>query len=97
VQFSTINKPVPKDQINSPPAPATGVQVSWRKSHGLPEAVGRGHQRHPPNAVEAVTGTPLPVRLESDGYRVDLPEFQFMALLVVAEISPSRGQRRLQR
>jgi hypothetical protein len=79
VQSSTIDNP-PEETKQRPP-PAEGVQVSWRSL------------RPPrPRAVEAVCDQPLTVQEAADGYRVDLPAFQYMALLVVTE--PSSPQRR---
>jgi hypothetical protein len=80
VQFSALNK-VP-GKINPTPPPAQGVQVTWRRGHGLPQTPGHG-PRSRPRAIEAVSDKTLTVREFNDGYRVDLPDFQFMALLVV--------------
>jgi hypothetical protein len=90
VQFSTINKPIPKSEVNPAPPPASGVQVRWRKGQGLPEAVGRKPRLFPPQAIEVVSGATLPVHSDRNGYWVDLPDFQHMALLAVAELGPSR-------
>jgi hypothetical protein len=87
VQFSTINHP-PKKSNPQPPSVEV-VQVTWRSGHRLPEKL---HGR-PPRVLEVVTGTPLEVHQVTGGYRIDLPAFQFMALLVVAEPGPSPGQR----
>jgi hypothetical protein len=87
VQFSTSTQPIPKERVNTAPPQAAGVQVSWRTGHGLPEADGHPPRLHQLRAVDAVTGKPLGVHAESDGYRVELPEFQFMALLDVTESS----------
>jgi hypothetical protein len=87
VQFSTINHP-PKE-INPQPPSVEGVQVIWRSGHRLPE---KPHSRRP-RALEVVTGTPLQVHEITGGYRVELPTFPFMALLVVSEPGPSPGQR----
>lgn len=65
----------------NPAAPsATGVRVSWRKGHGLPQSPGRFRRL---KAVEAITGKELTVEESDRGYQVDLPEIEFMALLVV--------------
>jgi hypothetical protein len=83
VQFSTINNPIPEDEVNPTAPPAQGVQVTWRKGNGLPEPPGQQPLPHRPRAVEAVSGTTLSVHEVNGGYRVDLPTFPFMALLVV--------------
>jgi hypothetical protein len=65
----------------NPAAPAAnGVRVRWRKGHGLPQAPGRFHRLR---AFEAITGMELRVEEADRGYQVDLPEIEFMALLVV--------------
>jgi hypothetical protein len=56
------------------------VRVSWRKGHGLPQAPGRLYRL---KAVEAITGKELRVEESDRGFQVDLPEIEFMALLVV--------------
>jgi hypothetical protein len=82
VQFSALNKPVPEEKINPTPPPAQGVQVRWQKGHGLPQTHGHG-PRSRPRALEAVSDETLTMQEFEGGYRVDLPDFQFMALLVV--------------
>jgi hypothetical protein len=73
---------LPETEINEPAPPIADVRVTWRKGHGLPETWdGLPFPRL--RAVEAVTGRTLPIERLSRGYRVALPEFQFMALLVV--------------
>jgi hypothetical protein len=81
VQITNRDK-VPS-QINEPPPPASDVQVAWRKGHKLPEA---GGDLFLPRlrALEAISGGPLPVQLSAGGFRVDLPAFRAMALLVVS-------------
>ena len=83
VQFSTLKNPIPKKQINPTPPPAEGVQVRWRQAHGLPEPPSPKPRPHRLRAIEAVGRTTLAVHEDKRGYRVDLPPFQFMALLVV--------------
>jgi hypothetical protein len=65
-----------------PPPPATGVRVIWRRGHGLPQSF-FPTRFHRLQAFEAVGRRKLPVIAFSGGYRVDLPPFCFMALLVV--------------
>jgi hypothetical protein len=91
VQFSTINHP-PKT-INPQPPSVEDVQVAWRSGHGLPQRSGQKPHHHPPGAIEVVSGTPLEVHEIDGGYRVDLPTFPFMALLVVTEPGPPPGQQ----
>jgi hypothetical protein len=71
--------------VVNPQAPdAAGVQVAWRRGHGLPQSW--FHTRlHRLQAVDAATptGVTLPVRAVADGYRVAVPPFSFMALVVV--------------
>lgn len=82
---------------NAAAPPAEGVRVVWRKGHGLPE-------RPPPwppfrrlRAIEAVNNEkPLEIVEVDGGYRVDLPPFPFMALVVVSRTKrPRFGVRRL--
>jgi hypothetical protein len=84
VQFSTLFKPVPEDEINPPPPLAHGVRVTWRRGHGPPQTPGHG-PRSRPRAIEAVSDKTLTVQEFSGGYQVDLPDFQFMALLIVTQ------------
>ena len=75
------------DVVNEPAPPAAGVRVTWRKGHGLPETwAGLPFPRL--FAFEAVSRKTLPVERIKGGYRVALPEFPFLALLVVG-----RGRR----
>jgi hypothetical protein len=69
--------------INPPPPPATGIHVVWRKGHGLPETW-NGFPFPRLRAVEAISGRRLNVRPDRGGYRVELPRFQSIALLVVS-------------
>jgi hypothetical protein len=94
VQFSTLFKPVPKDKINPTPPPAQGVQVRWRKAHGPHHKPGPKSRPHRMHATEVVSNRTLPVQELDGDCRVHLPDFQFMALLVVAEpASPPRHQQ----
>jgi hypothetical protein len=68
--------------INDRAPAATGVEVLWRRGHGLPQSP-LPTKFHRLRAIDAVSKTALPVRAFSGGYRVRLPEFDFMALLVV--------------
>jgi hypothetical protein len=71
------------DEIHRPPPPASGVQVVWRKGHKLPERWdGLPFPRL--RAFEAVSGTTLTVASVPGGYRVELPPFRALALLVVS-------------
>ncbi len=72
--------PLPPTNKRAPPA--AGIRVTWRKGHGLPEQ----WDWFPfPRlfAFEAVEKKTLPIERLSGGYRVTLPAFDFMALLVV--------------
>jgi hypothetical protein len=63
---------------------ATGVRVTWRKGQGLPESWGPFPFPRL-RAFEAVKQKWLPVHpVFPSGYRVDLPAFSFLAVLVVA-------------
>jgi hypothetical protein len=62
------------DPVNDKPEPARGVRIAWAALGPVTD----------PRAVEAVTNRMLPVRLASGRYMVDLPPFQYIALLVVA-------------
>jgi len=84
--FSWVQTTQPGDvppKINPPAPPAAGVQVSWRKGHGLPQLPGRGPRPHRLEATEVISGKTLSVDELDRGYRVTLPTFHFMALLVV--------------
>jgi hypothetical protein len=73
------------DHVNEPAPPVAGVQVTWRKGYGLPET----WDWFPfprLRAFEAVSGRALTVDPFRGGYRVGLPEFQYMALLVVQRV-----------
>jgi hypothetical protein len=77
--FSWVQIQWDDDAVRAAAPPASGVRVTWRRDEGphLPNRFGRL------KAVEAITGTTLSIE-ESDGaYRVSLPRFRFMALLVV--------------
>jgi hypothetical protein len=68
--------------INDRAPDAAGVEVLWRRGHGLPQSF-LPTKFHRLRAVEAVSKTALPVHAFSGGYRVSLPPFSYMALLVV--------------
>jgi hypothetical protein len=81
--------------VINPRAPAaSGVEVLWRRGHGLPQSL-LPTRFHRLRAIDAVSRTALPVRAFSGGYSVSLPEFDFMALLVVttatSPIAPPRA------
>jgi hypothetical protein len=83
VQFSTIDNP--PDETNPKPPRAEGVQVTW-----LSDRPAR------PHVVEAVGDELLTTQEVEGGYRVDLPAFQYMALLVIIEArSPKGAPKRL--
>jgi hypothetical protein len=73
IQFETASKPIPRDQISQQPPPVEGVQITWKAG---PE---------PPQATEVVNRLALPVLEINGGHRVDLPSFQYMALLIVTQ------------
>jgi hypothetical protein len=84
--FSWVQTTQPGDvppKINPPAPPAVGVHVTWRKGHGLPQIPGGTPRRHRLEATEVISGEPLTVEELDRGYRVTLPTFSFMALLVV--------------
>jgi len=83
VQITNRGEPLSPLETNQPAPPAAGVQVTWRKGHGLPETWdGLPFPRL--RAIEAISGATLTVKPFPGGYRVNLPEFPFLALLVVA-------------
>jgi hypothetical protein len=88
VQFSTLFKPIEQKDVNSPPPEATGVQVTWRAGQVQHPKPGHKPAPHRPHAIEVVSNRSLPVHQFSGGYRVELPDFQFMALLVVTALGP---------
>src|SRR4029453_14410380 len=68
--------------INDRAPAATGVEVLWRRGRGLPQSpLPTKFQRL--RAIDAVSKTALPVSAFSGSYKVRLPQFDFMALLVV--------------
>jgi hypothetical protein len=72
--------------INDRAPDAAGVEVLWRRGHGLPQSF-LPTKFHRLRAVDAVSKTALPVRAFSGGCRVSLPPFSYMALLVVTTAS----------
>jgi hypothetical protein len=85
VQFSTLFRPIEQKDINSAPPQATGVHVIWRTGQRPHSKPGHKPPPHRLHAIEVVSNRSLPVHGFSGGYRVELPAFQFMALLVAAE------------
>jgi hypothetical protein len=71
------------DTINRPPPPAPGIQVTWRRGHKLPETLD-GLPLPRLRATEVLSGQSVDVERMPGGYRVELPSFQDMALLVVS-------------
>jgi hypothetical protein len=63
--------------INSPAPPAAGVQVAWRRPLRSPDPYFRVR------AIEAITKVRLRIERSPGMYRVSLPPFDYMALLVV--------------
>jgi hypothetical protein len=89
VQFSALYKPVPDSDINPPPPQAHGIRIAWRTRHTPPWPPGPAPRVGPPHAVEAVTSKSLAVHPLANGYEVQLPDFKFMALVVVTEPPPT--------
>jgi hypothetical protein len=77
-------------KINAPAPPAAGVQVTWRKGHGLPQLPARGPRPHRLEAREIIHDKVLTVEELDRAYRVTLPIFAFMALLVVTRVPHHR-------
>ena len=74
--------------VINPPAPLVGgVSVTWRTGHGLPEIPRLWPFFYRLRAVEAINGTTLNVERLPRGYRVNVPKFSFMALVVVTRAS----------
>ena len=69
--------------INPPAPPVEGVSVTWRTGHGLPEFPRLWPFFYRLRVIEAIKGTPLNVERFPGGYRVNVPKFSFMALVVV--------------
>jgi hypothetical protein len=59
--------------------------VIWRTGQRPHSKPGHKPPPHRLHAIEVVSNRSLPVHGFSGGYRVELPAFQFMALLVAAE------------
>jgi hypothetical protein len=85
------------DVVNPRAPDAAGVRVVWRRGHGLPQAA-LPTRFHRLRAIDAASGATLPVEAIAGGYRVSLPPFAFMSLLVVTPVRfpfpPGRGRRR---
>jgi hypothetical protein len=92
VQITKRNKPA--SPVHPAAPPASGVRVSWRKGHGLPQTW--GPLPFPRlRAVEVVSRTRLVVQPVPGGYRVDVPDFPFLALVVVARVLRPLGPHEL--
>ena len=62
--------------INDPAPHAEGVTVTWGRGNGVP-------QPPPFRAFEVISRTPLDVETTPHGFRVNLPTFPFIALVVI--------------
>ncbi len=78
--FSWVQIEWEDDAVSAAAPPASGVRVTWRKGEGLLQGPNRFGRLH---AVEAITGQTLSIEESASAYRVSLPRFRFMALLVV--------------
>lgn len=74
-------------EIQPAPPAASGVVVEWDRELGFTGAAGNGE---PIRVFDAVSGQALVPEPTTDGYRVELPDFDHMAVLVV-EFDPSSG------
>jgi hypothetical protein len=83
IQITNRRRVIPPDEVNQKADPATGVRITWRKGHGLPQTWGPLPLPRL-RAIEAVSGTRLVVQRVPGGYRVDVPAFPFLAVVVVA-------------
>jgi hypothetical protein len=83
VQITQANE-MPSE-INPPAPPVEGVEVTWRTGHGLPPTPVSHPRPHRLRAIETVSGRTLKVQEINGRFRVELPTFPFMALLVVTE------------
>jgi hypothetical protein len=82
VQITAANEPLP-EVINPKPPAAEGVQIGWRSGHGFPQP--GGFLPFPRlRAFEAIRRRTLAVERVGGMFRVTLPQFQFLAVLVVA-------------
>ena len=91
--FSWVQIRWKPDTIKPAAPPAAGVRVTWRKDQGLLQGTDRVV---PLRAIEAITGKTLRVEEMKHAYRVSLPRFPFMALLVVSRaprVPARRGGR----
>jgi hypothetical protein len=83
--FSWVQIRWDEGEINERAPAAEGVRVTWRSGHGLPQTL--WPLPFPRlRAVEAITGITLTVTRIRGAYRVDLPPFDFLALLVVTAV-----------
>jgi hypothetical protein len=71
--------------VNEPPPPVEGVQIAWGSGHGFPQA-SRFALLHRLRAVEVIRGTTLVVEQLGGTFRVSLPRFPVMAMLVVTRV-----------
>jgi hypothetical protein len=102
VQITDLENPA--SVVNPPAPPVEGVSITWRAGHGLPEIPRLWPLFYRLRAVEAIQGIPLTVQRIPRGYRVNVPRFSFMALVVVtrgmrppltpAPVEPSRAVAR---
>jgi hypothetical protein len=74
--------------IKSPAPPADGVQVTWRIGDSRLPIPGPWSRLQRLRAVEVISGATLDVERFQGAYRVQLPKFCFMALLVVTRGRP---------
>lgn len=93
--FSHVQKTTRGDTQSpptQPPPPASGVTVRWQREIALSDLEPGWAWRLagiPSGATEVVTGQSLSVRATMDGYTVDVPEFQHLAVVVVEYPTPS--------
>lgn len=85
IQITNRRRVIPPDEVNVKADPASGVRITWRRRHGLPQRWGLVPFPRL-RAIEAVSGTRLVVRRVPGGYRVDLPAFPFLAVVVVGRV-----------
>jgi hypothetical protein len=90
VQITNLRR-VPCEVHRAPPR-ASGVRIAWRKESTPPEPT---PDVPVPSlrALEAISGTALPIATVPGGFRVELPPFGAMALLVVSRSLRPLGPR----
>lgn len=81
VQLTSVENPIPAPEVNPPAPPVeSGVEVIWRRGYDLPGIPGPGEELR---VFEAISNQFLTAEEIPGGYRVLLPEFAYLSLLII--------------